>query len=89
MPGGHLPLLATVDFEQLLLEVVDPLFHEPAIDLELLLARAAHADPHLQPRQMRPHPFEAGQRIFKLRQFDREPGLVGPRPGCEDVEDHL
>ena len=48
-PRGHLALPAAVDDGQLLLEVVDPFLHEPAVHLELLLARATHADPHLEP----------------------------------------
>ena len=88
-PAGDLALAAVLDLAELLLEVADPLGDEPAVLFELLLARAPDADPALVARQVGPHPLEPGQRVFELRQLDLEVGLVGLRPGGEDVEDHL
>ena len=62
---------------------------QPAVFLELLLARAADADAALVARQVGPHPLEAGHRVLELGQLDLEMGLVGPGVGGEDVEDHL
>ena len=87
--GGHLPLAAAVDRGQVVLEVVDPFLDEPAVHLELFFTRATHADAHLQPRQVGPHPLETRQGIFKLGQLHGEPCLVGAGAGREDVEDHL
>ena len=62
---------------------------DPAVLFELLLARAPDADPALVARQVGPHPLQPGHRVLELRQLDLEVGLVGPRPGGEDVEDDL
>ena len=88
-PAGDLALAAVLDLAELLLEVADPLGDEPAVLFELLLARPSDADAALVAGQVGPHPLEPGQGVFELRQLDLEVGLVGPRPGGEDVEDHL
>ena len=62
---------------------------QPAVFLELLLARPPDADASLVPRQVGPHPLEPRHRVFELRQLDLKVRLVGPRVGGEDIEDHL
>ena len=89
LAGLHLPLFPAVDLGDFGAEIVDPLLDEPAIDLELFLARPTHADPHLEARQMGPQLLEPRQRILQLRQLHRQAGLVGAGPRGEDVEDHL
>ena len=88
-PAGDLALLARLDLGELGLEVLDAVRDEPAVFLELLLARAADADAALVARQVGPHPLEPGQGVLELRQLDLEMGLVRPGPGGEDVEDDL
>ena len=87
--AGDLALLPRLDLGQLRLELLDPVPDQPAVFLELLLARAPHADAALVPRQVGPHPLEPGHRVFELRQLDLEMRLVRLRVGGEDVEDHL
>ena len=88
-PAGDLALLAGLDLRELRLEVLDAVADEPAVLFELLLAGASDADAALVARQVGPHPLEARQGVFELRQLDLEVGLVGPGAGGEDVEDDL
>ena len=62
---------------------------QAAVFLELLFARAAHADTPLVPRKVGPHPLQPRHGIFQLRQLDLKMGLVGPGMRCEDIQDHL
>ena len=73
-PAGDLALAAALDLAELLLEVPDPLGDEPAVLFELLLAGASDADPALVAGQVGPHPLEAGQGVFELRQLDLQGG---------------
>ena len=68
----------------------DLLLGDPPVDLELFFAGPAQTDPAPRlPFEMGPHPLEPGERIFKLRQFDRQTRLVRSRAGREDVQDQL
>jgi len=87
--AGDLALLPGLDLGQLRLELLDAVPDQPSVFLELLLARAAHADAALVPRQVGPHPLEPGHRVFELRQLDLQVRLVRLRVGREDVEDHF
>jgi hypothetical protein len=62
---------------------------QPAVFLELLLARAAEADAPLIAGQVGPHPLEPRHGVLELRHLDLEMGLVRPRVGREDVQDDL
>jgi hypothetical protein len=59
--GGHLPLPATMNRQQLLLQIMNPFFHQTAVNLKLLFPWATHANAHLQAGQVRPHPFQPRQ----------------------------
>ena len=77
------------DLFEVALEVADALLDQPAVDFELLFARAAHADAHLDARQVRPHPLQPRQRVLELRELHRQAGFVRLRAAGEDVEDQL
>ena len=64
-------------------QVVDPVFDQAAVFFQLLFARPAKPDALLLPRQVRPHPLQPRHGVFQLGQFDRQPGLVGLRPGWQ------
>ena len=53
-------------------EIGNALLGQATVGFKLLFARAAHADAHLHARQVLPHALEAGQRVFKLREFHRD-----------------
>ena len=55
---------------------MNPLFDQPAVDFQLLFARPAHADAHLEPRQVGPHLLQPRQRVLQLRQLDGQTRLV-------------
>ena len=59
-PRGDLALFAGLDVAQLAAQIADSFFDQPAVDFELLFARAAHADAHLDSRQVGPHRFSRG-----------------------------
>ena len=87
--SGDLPLLALFDLSQLGSEIVNPLLDQPAVDFQLLFTGTAHADAHLQTRQVSPHPFQSRQRVFQLSQFDGQSRFVGLRVRRKDVENQL
>ena len=60
---------------------------DPAVGLELALARSPGADPAAGPRQVGPQPGQAWQLVLELGQLDLETALVGLRVQREDVED--
>ena len=62
---------------------------QPAVFLELLLARPAHADAALVARQVSPHPLQPRHRVLELGELDLEMSLVGLGVSGEDVENHL
>ena len=70
-----------------LLQLLDLVADDPAVRLELRLARAARADAALRAREVRPQPRQARQLVLELRQLDLEAALVGPRVLGKDVED--
>ena len=88
-PGGDFALLAALDGVQLPAQVLDLVFDQPAVFLQLGFARPAQADAFLLPRKVRPHPLQPRHRVFQLGQFDRQPGLGGLGAAGEDVEDQL
>ncbi len=76
-PRGDLALAAMLDGVELLPQIADPLLGQAAVDLQLLLARAAQAHAALGlPREVRPHPLQARHLVFQLGQLDRQAGLV-------------
>ena len=86
---GHLALLAALDLLQLAAEVADPLLDQPAVFLQLFLARPAKPHALLLTRKVRPHPLQARHGVLMLGQFDRQPGLIRLRAAGENVEDQL
>ena len=80
------PFLQRVDLP---LDPGDAVGDPPAVDLELLFARAARADPGSLLGQAEPLAAQAGQAIAQLGQLDLELALVRPGPLGEDVEDEL
>ena len=78
-----------LDALELGLEPLDPLPDDPAVGLELGLARSPEADAAADTGKVGPHPGEARQQVLELRQLDLELGLVAAGPGGEDVEDDL
>ena len=78
-----------LDALELGLESLDALADDPAVGLELRLARAAKTDAAADAREVGPHPGEPGQHVLQLGQLDLELGFVAPGPGGEDVEDDL
>ncbi len=74
---------------QLVTQVGDALFDQPAVDFQLLFARPAHADAHLEPRQVIPHLLQPRQRVLQLGQLDRQSGLEGLRPAGKNVQNQL
>ena len=62
---------------------------DPAVGLELGLARTAQTDAAADTRQVGPHPGEPRQQVLELRQLDLQLRLVAARAGGEDVEDDL
>ena len=69
------------------LHLLDPVADQPAVRLELGLARATRPDPAPGPAQVGPHPGEPGQLVFELGQLHLEPALVGLGMQREDVQD--
>ena len=78
-----------LDVLELGLEPLDPAADDPAVGLQLGLARAPEADAAADTREVGPHPGQPGQQVFQLRQLHLQLGLVAPGPGGEDVEDDL
>ena len=86
---GDLAFLARLNFAELGLELLDAMPDQPAVFLELLFARPAHADTPLVPREVGPHSLQPWHGIFQLGQLDLQMGLVGQGVRCEDIQDHL
>ena len=87
--AGDFALLPRLDLGELRLQLLDPVRHQPAVFLELLFARTAHADAALVTRKVGPHPLQPGHGVLELCQLDLKVGLVRPGMRGEDVEDHL
>ena len=83
--GGRLALAA--DVLDARLHLLDPLADDPAVRLQLRLARAPGADAALGPREVRPEAGQARQLVLELRELDLEAALVGLGVEREDVED--
>ena len=78
----------------LLADLLDPLLHlrdarpdDPAVGLELALARAPGTDATLGPREVGPQLGQPRQLVLELGQLDLEAALVGLGVQREDVED--
>ena len=67
----------------------DPAACDPAVGLELRLARPACADAAAEPFEVLPHPAHARQVVFELRELDLQLPLGGDGVLGEDVEDQL
>ena len=74
---------------QAVLQQLDAQADEPAVGLELRLARAAHADAAAELLEVGPQVGQARQRVLELRELHLHPGLGAPRAHGEDVEDQL
>jgi hypothetical protein len=74
---------------ELELESLDPPPDDPAVGLELGLARSSETDTTADTREVGPHAGESRQQVLELGQLDLKLGLVAPSPGREDVEDDL
>ena len=62
---------------------------EPAVGLELALARPTRADSAAEPLEVLPHAAHARQVVLELRELDLQLALGAPRVLGEDVEDEL
>ena len=67
--GSLLPLLNLFKFHA---QFMDAFFNQPAVNFQLLFTRSTHSDTHLDTREVSPHAFQSGQRIFQLCQFDSQ-----------------
>ena len=90
----RLPLLAArralpLDVLEPPLEQRDPPACEPAVGLELRLARAARADAAAETLEVLPHPAHARQVVLELRELDLQLALGRDGVLREDVEDQL
>ena len=63
--------------------------HQAAVFLKLGLTWPTHAYACLHPAEMGPHPFQAWQGIFQLRQFHLEAGFSGTRPGGKNIQNQF
>ena len=78
------------DMAQLFFQPGDALADQGAVNVNLLLAGTLRAaDSALFPVQVRPHPHQAGQHVFQLRQFHLVAGLVGAGVLAENLQDEL
>lgn len=66
----------------------DPVAGEPAVGLDLALARAPGADPAAEALEVGPEAPHAGHVVFELGQLDLQLALGGVGVVGEDVEDH-
>ena len=66
----------------------DPVAREPAVGLDLRLARASRADAGAEAHEMRPEAAHPRQVVLELCQLDLQLALGGVRVQGEDVEDH-
>ena len=71
------------------LEDRDPAPRQPAVRLELRLARSARADAAAQALEVLPHPAHPRQVVLELRELDLELALGADGVLREDVEDQL
>ncbi len=69
------------------LQLLDLVADDPAVRLELRLARAARADAALRARKVRPQAREARQLVLELRQLHLQAALVRACVLGKDVED--
>ncbi len=67
----------------------DPAAGDPAVALELRLARAARADAAAEPLEVLPHAAHAREVVLELRELDLQLALRADRVLREDVEDQL
>ena len=82
----HRPVRADVD--ELALQCGDPVAREPAVGLDLGLARSSGADAATEPLQVGPQPAHAREVVLQLGELDLELALGGVRVGGEDIQDH-
>ena len=82
-------LAVPLDALELGLQSLDPATDDPAVGLQLGLARPPEADAAADTGEVGPHPGEPRQQVFQLRQLHLQLGLVASGPGGEDVEDDL
>ena len=66
----------------------DAVAREPAVGLDLRLARAAGADAAAEALEVRPQPPHAREVVLELRELDLQLALGRVRVVGEDVEDH-
>ncbi len=66
----------------------DAVAGEPAVGLDLALARAPGADPTAEALEVGPQPSHAGHVVFELGQLDLQFALGRVGVVGEDVEDH-
>src|SRR5207244_9984819 len=67
----------------------DPASGDPAVGLELALARTPRADAAAEPLEVLPHPAHPRQVVFELGELDLELALGAHCVLGEDVEDQL
>ena len=65
----------------------DPVARQPAVGLDLRLARAPGADAAAEPLEVRPQAAHPREVVLELRQLDLELALGAVGVGGEDVED--
>src|SRR5690606_31694237 len=70
-------------------QLADPPADDPAVRLELGLARPPQADAASDAREVRPHALEARQHVLELGQLDLHLRFRRARTGREDVQDEL
>ena len=80
------------DVAELALQRRDPVARQPAVGLDLRLARSAGADaavdaPGAEPLEVRPQAAHPREVVLELRELDLELALGGVRVRGEDVED--
>ena len=76
----------SVDMSELLLEERNAVEDNTPVGLDLLLARASHADATLLPLEVGPEACESGEKVLVLSEFDLGLGVGCARPAGEDVE---
>jgi hypothetical protein len=79
-----------LDLDQLGTQTTHALAEHPAVEFDLLLARApAHTNPPALPLQVTPAAHDAGLKMLEPRELDLQLALVAARTTGEDVEDEF
>jgi hypothetical protein len=89
LPGLPLRLAPALKPPQALPEHADSSPRQPAVGLELRLARAARPDPTSEPLEMLPHAAHPREVVLELGELDLELSFGRHRVLGEDVEDEL